>query len=499
MGLRIKFGFYTGIFTMVAMFAFGAYFANYTRTALKEEMVLRGVTIARNLATNAEDPLSIGDDLSLAKLVFDTKRDNEGVLYCFITDINSWIVAHDDIYQVGRLHEPLGAIEPLDDAPYRSRVYSTAQGGTIYETVFPIEIKGERIGLAHLGISGRSIQEAINLVTRRTVLFTLVAMFVGGLLAVGITSFTTRHIGRITEDIVAIGEGDLDRPIIVKGRDEIARIGAKVREMAQKLKRAQAGLIDRERMKREMELAREIHRTLLPGSLPQPPGYEFTSFYRPSRELSGDYYDVIQIPEDRLGLVIADVAGKGVGSSLISIALRSALKIESQKIADAREMILRIHSLLRGDIPEGGFITIFYGILDLQTGELSYASAAHNPAVFYQRRTDKISLLKPSGLPLGMGAVDETTWRSCLELARVKIDPGDLLILYTDGIPECRNPEGRHFGMDRFLRLIKEAKSFPMDQFQDYITRALGEFMAGALPHDDIAFLAVKRTRASEV
>jgi sigma-B regulation protein RsbU (phosphoserine phosphatase) len=491
MGLRAKFGVWTGVFTIALMVGVGFYFTAHERAALRREMELRGVAIAQNVAANAEDPLSIGDDLLLAKIVVDTKRDNEGVLYCFITDAKSRIVAHDDIYQIGTIYESQSPLEPLGQAAYRAQLYPTAQGD-VYNIVAPIEIRGQRIGSVHLGIAARSIQEAIASAQRGTILFTVVAIFIGILISIGFVTYTTRHIGRITDDIMAIGEGDLDRPIEVKGRDEIARIGYEVKAMAQKLKRSQTELVDRERMKRELEIAREIQATLLPGSLPQPPGYELIALYRPSRELSGDYYDVIEMPGQRVGLVMADVAGKGVGGSLISMMLRSVMKIESQAILDARDTVIRTHSLLKPDMPEGGFITLYYGILDIKSGELNYVSAGHNPAIFYRAQSRELLQLKPPGLPLGMTAVDEATWASQLKSAQIEIQPGDLLVLYTDGITECRNPEGELFGMERFLKLIKEAEGLGGDELKESITRALADFLAGAPPQDDIALLVVK-------
>jgi len=493
-GLRAKFSLWVTVFIILVMVGADFYFTNHERKVIQAEMELRGVAIARSVAAASETPLTSGDDLLLAENVSKAQKDNKGVVYCLITNAQNEIVAHNDIKMIHQHYTPPRGLEPTAGQAYRAYPYTTDRGEPVYHIATPISIRQKLIGTVHLGISQESIRQAVALTQKTSIIFTLV-LIVFGILAtlVGVT-FISRPLEKVTRDIIAIGEGDLDRPIEVKGRDEIGRIGFAVREMAQKLKRAQGELIEKERMEKELEIAQEIQRAILPQSLPQFEGYEIEAFYRPSRELSGDYYDAFLISPDHLGLVIADVSGKGVGGSLITMMLKGIIRRESQENPVAKNVVTTLNNLLKADIPDGSFVTLFYGVVEAQTAQINLCSAGHNPPILYRREGDKVELLHLEGLPLGLRILGSKDYAIALKVDNLVLKPGDVLVLYTDGITEARNSQGEMFGEGRFLTLVKEKGRLPLKAFKEEVAKTIEEFTRGINLADDIAFLALKKS-----
>jgi serine phosphatase RsbU (regulator of sigma subunit) len=494
-GLRAKFSLWVTVFIILVMVGADLYFTSHERNAIKAEMELRGVAIARSVAAASETPLTSDDDLLLAENVHKAQKDNKGVVYCFITDAASIIVAHNDISMVKKPYTPPRTLPPSRTGlDYFAYSYKTARGELIYHIATPITIRQKLIGTVHLGLSQETIRQTVAGTQKKSIVFTLIIIALGILATLVGVTFISRPLEQVTRDIIAIGEGDLDRPIEVRGRDEIGKIGSAVREMARRLKQAQVELVEKERMEKELEIAQEIQRAILPQSLPQFKGYEIEAFYRPSRELSGDYYDAFLISGDHLGLVIADVSGKGVGGSLITMMLKGIIRRESQDNPLAKNVVTTLHQLLKADIPEGSFVTLFYGVLEAKTDQINLCSAGHNPPILYRRDEDRVEFLQLGGLPLGLRILGSKDYAIALKVDNLVLKSGDLLVLYTDGITEARNSRGEMFGEGRFLTLVKENGRLPLKAFKEEVARAVEEFTRGLNLADDIAFLVLKKT-----
>lgn len=496
-GLRAKFSLWVTIFIILVMAGANLYFTGHERRAIQSEMELRAVAIARSVAASSETPLSSNDDLQATENVTRAQKDNKGVVYCLITKKTGEIFAHPDISQFGKAYSPPPGLRPSADRNYSTVSYIDRQGTPIFHIASRISVLQRVIGTVHLGISQQSIRAEIAATQQKSILVTLIIIAVGIIATVIGATFISRPLELVTRDIVAIGEGDLDRPIEVRGRDEIGRIGYAVQEMSQKLKQAQVDLVEKERIEKELEIAQEIQRAILPQALPRFPGYDIEAFYRPSRELSGDYYDAFPISGDHLGLVIADVSGKGVGGSLITMMLKGIIRRESQDNPLAKNVVTTLHRMLKADIPEGSFVTLFYGVLESATDEINLCSAGHNPPIIFRARDNSVEFLHLGGLPLGLRILGSKDYALALKVDNLVLRPGDMLVLYTDGITEARNRAGEMFGDERFLALVKEKGSLPLPEFREEVSKAVAEFTSGITLADDIAFLAIKKKAGS--
>lgn len=491
--LRAKFSIWIAVFVILVMGGFTLYLTKHERDALRREMELRGVAIARSLAANAEEPLIARDDLPLAQLVTSAKRDNPGILYCFITDDKGRIAAHTDFSKINTQYKPISGIEISPYKKYSTYSYTDPKYGEVYYIASPIAIRKHLIGVIHVGISQKAIAAAVARTQKGSLLFMAIGVLLGVIGIIIFVALITRPLGRITQDIIAIGEGDLDRPILVKGEDEIGRIGSAVAEMAQKLKRAHREMLDKERMKRDLEIAQEIQKTVLPKSIPKPKNFKIEVMYRPSYELSGDYYEILNLKENYYGIFISDVSGKGAGGSLVTMMVRSFLKQEGSKSLSPKKTICNLNEFIKEDIPEENFVTVFYGVLNTESSELSWVNAGHTPGFLYRPGEDKVYSLNPKGLPVGLKIIDSLTYRDMLEENRLELKAEDLLTLYTDGVTDARDKKGKTFGEEKLLEFIKENGRLSSSLFKETFSKTLEEFLEGTPLADDICLLILKK------
>jgi serine phosphatase RsbU (regulator of sigma subunit) len=493
MGLRARFSLWMALFVIVAMGGVSLFFILRENKILSQQIRMRGETIARNVALNAEDPLGNENDLLLSSLVYDTEKNNEGVMYCLIIDAEKRIWASTRKFVFKEPYAPPLELALLGDEPILVQTFVYEGGEEVYDIAVPIKIKDTVIGEVHLGISRDAIKRSIQETSKGMAAMTVVMLGAGILGILVIVRFIIGSIGRITADIEAIGNGDLEREIVVWRRDEIGRIAKSVKEMAVKLKDAQQDIIEKEKMKKEMQIAREIQHTLLPQSLPEIPGFQLVSYYESAKEVGGDYYDYISIDKDRFGIVVADVSGKGVASSLIMTMLRSIIRREALINPSPHGLLSLANYMIMDDIPDAMFITIFYVMVNIPRAEISYACAGHNPVFHFSASQKRIELLKPHGPALGIPFIDEKGFAQRLKEEKRVFKRGDILFLYTDGISEAMNSRDEQFGENRIASLIKEAGDLNVFGVKERMLASLKNFTGGASQSDDITFVILKR------
>ena len=215
------------------------YFSYHESIILSNEIKLRGKAICNNLATSAEDLLVMKDDLGLAKLIHDTKFKNSGVIYCFIIDQDKTIWAHTDISKINKAYKPPAGLKELGDESLLTQSYTMEDKKDIFEIAMPIMVGESKIGAAYVALSQDAIRNAMAQARKGVAFVTIVILVIGisGILV--LVSIIVGSLGNITNDIEAIGNGDLDRNIVTSRNDEIVRITDAVRVMTKKLKKAQ--------------------------------------------------------------------------------------------------------------------------------------------------------------------------------------------------------------------------------------------------------------------
>jgi sigma-B regulation protein RsbU (phosphoserine phosphatase) len=311
----------------------------------------------------------------------------------------------------------------------------------------------------------------------------------------------TRPLEELSQDVRKIGGGDLDLKIPVKGKDEIAELGMVFNKMTSDLKDYVNNLervtAEKERINSELTIAAEIQNDMLPSIFPKYAGSEYFSLYAKTvsaKEVGGDFYDFFNIDgnESKIVLVIADVSGKGVPASLFMVIAKTLIKQQMLQTNDPAGTLESVNKLLCEDNPRSMFVTVFICSIDLVTGEVIYANGGHNaPLLSVSGGQYKFMELK-KGVPPGM--MDISRYKQC----SMKLNPGDKLFLYTDGVNEAMNPKDEQWGNDRFLETANKHIPLEPGPFDGAIRETLSGFVAGAEQSDDITTLAFHYTKRAE-
>ena len=244
-------------------------------------------------------------------------------------------------------------------------------------------------------------------------------------------------------------------------------------------------LIEKKRLEGQLEVARQVQLELLPAKDPEIPGYDISAYNFPTEEVSGDYYDWVPIYDDQIAVVIADVSGKGIPASLLMAFLRASLRAATHVGYATHISMAKVNYLLWESIERNQFVTAFYGILDASNKTLSYSNAGHNPPLLINKE-GKMRFIERGGLPLGM--FRDTRYHEYY----LSFEPGDLLVLYTDGATESLNPAGEEFGRTRLAQAANEAYSKSAREVISNMAKAVTEWTDGKGANDDVTFFVIK-------
>jgi sigma-B regulation protein RsbU (phosphoserine phosphatase) len=246
--------------------------------------------------------------------------------------------------------------------------------------------------------------------------------------------------------------------------------------------------VEKGRLERELQVARELQTSLLPRTAPQVPGWDFAARWQPAREVAGDYYDFIPgNSSDRLGLVIGDVTDKGMAAALFMALTRSTVRACLARGATPAAGITMANELIVSDATNGMFVTLCYVQLDLVAGEVTYVNAGHNPPLVYQAATGTWLTLTRTGMALGI--LEEASYgQRTLTLAS-----GDFVLLYTDGVTDAFNPGGQDFGLRRLKAVVARHHDQPAARVLAALEQAVTEFTGASAQYDDKTLVIARR------
>jgi serine phosphatase RsbU (regulator of sigma subunit) len=248
--------------------------------------------------------------------------------------------------------------------------------------------------------------------------------------------------------------------------------------------------LEKRRMEEELKVASEIQMRLQPFSPPKLDGWDMTGVSFPCREIGGDYYDFIHRKRDsHLIVAVGDVSGKGTGAALLMSSLHAAVRAQSQTRASISEVMGEINQYIFENSPSNKFLTLFYGELDPDTGVLTYSNGGHNAPIFV-RRSGELERLDKGGLPIGM--MQGVAYQE----ASVVFSPGDVLVIYSDGITESINERDEEFEEDRLIEVVKNNLGRSASGIRDRIDEALSRFVGTTAPVDDMTLMIIKRTES---
>ncbi len=260
------------------------------------------------------------------------------------------------------------------------------------------------------------------------------------------------------------------------------------------LQAAQAELVQKERLEREMELARQVQQSVLPRVFPQVPGCSFAARNRPARQVGGDFYDVIALDADRVGLVVGDVSGKGMPAALYMALTRSLLLAQVRRETRAgrfearapRAVLTSVHQLLRELGEPDMFVTVFYAVVDARARHLTYARAGHDRPLLLRNR--RVQPLAGEGTVLGFPDLDELH----LSEEQIELMPGDRLVLYTDGLTDSLGPDGKAYGITRLTSFLQSRADLPPSEICQAAFSELVAYQGGSGQFDDMTILVME-------
>ncbi|ATW23618.1 SpoIIE family protein phosphatase [Candidatus Formimonas warabiya] len=306
----------------------------------------------------------------------------------------------------------------------------------------------------------------------------------------------TKPVEILANGAKVIGEGNLDYEFADLGRDEMGMLAATINGMTVRLKeymgQVAKAAAEKQRLESELDVARSIQLGMLPKRI-DCPGYDVSGMMLPAKEVGGDFYDFFLVGEDKLCFVVADVSGKGVGAALFMTIAKMVIKTAAQaNNVTVNELLGIANNLLCQENPAELFVTAYVGIMDIDTGEASYACAGHNPPVISHRDGTVEFIPVKNKLPLA--AMEETKY----PIMHMRLLEGETLILYTDGVTEATNRENELYGDARLLSIVKELHGATIHEVIHGVKANVDLFVAEAPQFDDITIVAIRRIGKEE-
>ena len=329
-----------------------------------------------------------------------------------------------------------------------------------------------------------------------SVIFLLIEVFA---LVIGIqlTRSMTTTVDRLHKATEHVKAGDFSYRISLPARDQLSALGEAFDTMTASVERLLRESEEKSRLEGELEIAREVQARLFPQGLPQIPGLELFGVCKPARVVSGDYYDFLRFGENRVGLVLGDISGKGISAALLMASIQSALHAQfynghssagiTQAVPlSAAEVIRRLNRQLFESTPREKYATFFYGIYDSETRKLTYTNAGHLPPFFFH--DGRIDRLETGGTVVGLfGSVT-------YEQAVVELEPGDTVLAFTDGLTEPENIYGEEFGEARLLEVVQRALGSPSEVLVEEIYRSVSDWTGQPELQDDMTVIVARTT-----
>ena len=463
---------------------------NIQKKSLTNEMELRGLSMTRNIANNISDFILMKYDLEAAKILKEAMQ-NKGVKYAMVAGANGKILAHNDMTRVKTVYAPPGKL--LYTTSGKNTVYETAAGEKVIEFTAAVVAKRKaKIGVVYVGLSYDLITNALKRTYVDIIIVIVIAVLLSVLGAFLLSAAFTKPIHALAEGARIAGMGDLNHKIRIKNRNELGLLAEAFNSMTEGLQKAQKAEIERLALEKELEIAWKIQDSLLPKSFPEMKKYEVAAFYKPAKEIGGDYYDVIPLSNNKFGLVMADVSGKGIPAALIMTMLSGILNMEARANQDPVMVLTKLNEGLLAKVGGGMFATVFYAVLDTVNNTVELVSAGHHEILVYRAAAAKVESYCPKGAAIGI--LNGKEFGTRLEKITLKTEPGDKLLLFTDGISEARADGGGRFGMERSEQALQKNGSRTCRVVLDGLLGDVEKFTGGQEQSDDIAVLSIGRS-----
>lgn len=337
-----------------------------------------------------------------------------------------------------------------------------------------------------LGIArpiGRSLRELRTAALRSVGLgLSFIGMALLGILP--LSTGLTRNLSRLEHGARLVAAGNYRARVRVRARDEFGRLADTFNRMAEDIERHERAAVEQDRIRRELELGRQIQRDMLPRTSWQHESIQIAATTVPAREVGGDFFNYFDLPGGRIALMVGDVSGKGVGAALLMANLQASLRARLALGQDLVSLVAELDTEAGTTSAESMYATLFLAHFDPRTRELRYVNAGHNPPC-HRRSSGAVEYLTATGLPVGLLAGGRYAER------RVTLEPGDCLLCYTDGCIDAEDPSGSPFGADRLERALLSCGAGGAQVLLGSVNDAIARFRGSREPLDDATAMVV--------
>jgi serine phosphatase RsbU (regulator of sigma subunit) len=286
-------------------------------------------------------------------------------------------------------------------------------------------------------------------------------------------------------------QGDFAHQIGIRSRDQLGELAESFNLMSRGIQQLMLEQAEKDRLEEELRIARQIQMSLLPvQGLATPSGVRIAALCLPAAEVGGDYYDLLPLGESRMGVLVADVSGKGTSAALYMAELKGLVLSLSRIYESPRKLLCEANRILAANMDSRSFVTMTYAVLDTASRRMRYARAGHNPLIHLPARTGLTRILAPPGLGLGLDRGER--FERILEEDEVPLEPGDSFLFFTDGLSEAMNPGAELFGEGRLRRILEESSTLGSEELKERILDEVRRFVGDALPHDDMTLVVLK-------
>jgi phosphoserine phosphatase RsbU/P len=345
-------------------------------------------------------------------------------------------------------------------------------------------------------VSGMRLGDAILVVVVVIAVLFLIIEAVALLMGLALARSITSSVHQLFMGTERVRQGDFTHRIEIPSRDQLGELAGSFNQMTGSIENLLQTAAEKKRLEEELRIARQIQMSLLPRGPLDFPGIGVTALCVPAREVGGDYYDFFPLGSNRLGVLIADVSGKGTSAALYMAELKGLVLSLSQIYQSPRQLLMEVNRIISENLDTRSFITMTYGVIDLGAGVMTFARAGHTPMIYLQGNGADgrgAQVLAPSGIVVGLripGATEK--FAELLEEDSITLQRGDVLVLYTDGITEAMNGESDLFGEARLSRIVTEHGHLDAAELRERILREVEAFVGSADQHDDMTMILIK-------
>jgi sigma-B regulation protein RsbU (phosphoserine phosphatase) len=378
-------------------------------------------------------------------------------------------------------------------APHRATVAMSYRLGDLYNALS--RAQSMQIGPLTWG-------DALRMVLIFVAVLFLVIQAVALIMGLALARSITSSIHELSTGTERVRQGDFAHRIRINAKDQLGELAGSFNQMTASIENLLQTAAEKKRLEEELRIARQIQMSLLPRGPLDVAGLAVTALCVPAREVGGDYYDFFPLPQNRLGVLIADVSGKGTSAALYMAELKGLVLSLSQIYFSPRQLLTEVNRIISENLDSRSFITMTYAVIDLDRGMVTFARAGHTPLIYLAARDASrpgAQILVPSGMVVGLridGAAEK--FSELLEEQTLRLDVGDILVLYTDGITEAMNIDSDLFGDSRLSRIVEEHGHLDSAELRERILREIEAFVGGADQHDDMTMILMKVEHAAQ-